>query len=321
MTLLLLTLALAVAAGTCFASPAPPAGGQHAVDVRVLGVTQDGGLPHIGCARPCCAEALRDPRRRARVASIALVVKPAGAPPRVFIVDATPDFPSQVATAVGEDGIAARPRGSPVDGILLTHAHVGHYAGLMYLGRESIAADRVPVYATERMSGFLSGNSPWSRLVTSGNIELRPIRPGVSFDPAPGLRIEALRVPHREEDSDVVGFLIAGPARRLLYIPDIDDWSRWDRDIAGLVGGVDVAILDATFWSPGELGRRSMADVPHPLVPSTMDRLEPLVRQGRRVIFIHLNHTNPALRPGSPERMEVERRGFEIAADGMTIPI
>lgn len=286
------------------------------VSAVVLGVAQDGGVPHLGCAKECCAAARRDPSRGARVASLALR---AGA--QVFLIDATPDLRSQVQTAVGESALGSRPRGRPVDGILLTHAHVGHYAGLIYLGRESIAADAVPVFATERMGAFLSANGPWRRLVDGHNIVLRTLTPGRPVELAPGLTVEPLRVPHREEESDVMGFLVTGPSRRLLYIPDIDDWSRWDRDIATLTGSVDCALLDGTFYTPGELGARAIADVPHPLVPSTMDRLEPLVKQGRRVIFIHMNHTNPILRPDSAERRQTERRGFEVAADGTEIPL
>ncbi|HEY3174650.1 MAG TPA: MBL fold metallo-hydrolase [Candidatus Polarisedimenticolia bacterium] len=315
---------LAVAAAAVALTVAPPPGEPVVprVVARVLGIAQDGGLPHLGCARECCVAARRDPARAARVASLGLRVEPPGdGAPRIFIIDATPDFRSQVDRALAPRTFADRPPGLPVDGILLTHAHIGHYTGLMYLGRESMAATAVPVYATRRMGEFLSTNGPWKRLVKGKHIELRTIEPGRPFDLAPGLSAEPLRVPHREEESDVVGFLVKGPSRRLLYIPDVDDWSRWDRDIASLVASVEIAVLDATFYSPGELGLRSLEEVPHPLVPSTMDRLEPLVKKGHRVIFIHLNHTNPALRRSSPEYLEIVRRGFEVAAEGLELPL
>jgi len=282
----------------------------------IVGVAQDGGVPHLGCVKECCREARSDPARAQRVASLAL-----RAGPKLFLIDATPDIRSQVATALGEQGLAARPARLPVDGILLTHAHIGHYTGLVYLGRESMAADEVPVFATDRFWAFLSGNSPWKRLVDGRHIIHIPLAAGGQVELAQGLSVEPFRVPHREEDSDVLGFLVKGPSRRLLYIPDIDDWSRWDRDIAELAGTVDVALLDGTFYAPSELGARSMAEVPHPLVTSTMDRLGPMVKQGRRVVFIHMNHTNPILRRGTAERREVERRGFEVASDGMELPL
>lgn len=310
-----LPLVLALAAGN--AGPAP----QPKVFARVLGVTQDGGVPHLGCVKECCREARRGSAGALHVASLALVVETADAARRVFIIDATPDLRAQVDRALSPSGLPDRPPGLPVDGILLTHAHIGHYLGLAYLGRESIGAAAVPVHATAKMSAFLSANGPWKRLVDGRHIDLKVMTPGVAVALAPGLSATPIRVPHREEESDVVGFLVAGPARRLLYIPDIDDWSRWDTDIAGLVAGVDYALLDATFYSASELGARSMADVPHPLVPSTMDRLEPLLKKGHRVIFIHMNHTNPILRASTPQRAATVGRGFEIAEEGLDLPL
>ena len=294
-----------------------------APDVKaiVLGIAQDGGVPHTGCARACCETARRNPLRAQRVASLGLVAVAPDGSRQVFLIDATPDFRSQLDDALGPGGAAARPAGLPLDGILLTHAHVGHYAGLIYLGRESAGARGVPVFATARMGKFLAENGPWKRLVDLGNIKLLTLAPGVAAQLAPGLSVTPLRVPHREEESDVVGFLVTGPRRKLLYIPDIDAWDKWDQDIAALVSAVDVALLDATFYAPTELPGRSLAEIPHPLVPATMDRLAEAARRGARVLFVHLNHTNPALDPGSAERREILRRGFDVAADRMELPL
>jgi pyrroloquinoline quinone biosynthesis protein B len=209
----------------------------------------------------------------------------------------------------------------PLDGIFLTHAHIGHYTGLVFLGKESMAARGVAVFGTRSMRTFLSSNGPWKRLVADGNIDLKPLASGRRIELDAGLSIEPLRVPHRDEESDAVGFIVRGPGGSLLYIPDIDSWDRWERDIESLVRSVDVALLDGTFFSAEELPGRPMEEIPHPLIRKSMARLEPAVRSGARVIFIHLNHTNPALRPGSAERLEVESRGFEIAEDGMELPL
>jgi len=315
----LATLAVPMLTGAAPAgAPSPSTPRVRAV---VLGIVQDGGLPHLGCTKTCCERARKDPSLAQRVASLALVDDVPGAPRRVFIIDATPDFRSQVDSALGETARLARPGGSPIDGILLTHAHIGHYTGLMYLGRESMAARSVPVWATPRMGAFLSGNGPWRRLVEGKHIDLQPLSPGTPVTLAPGLAAEPLKVAHREEESDAVGFIVTGPSRRLLYIPDIDDWGRWDRDISALVRTVDVALLDGTFYGPESLGTRSIAEVPHPYITATMDRLEPLVRAGKRVIFIHLNHSNPALAADSGERRSIERRGFEVATDGLELEL
>ncbi len=295
---------------------APRAPGVYA---RVLGVMQDGGQPHLGCARPCCEAARAGSAPPGRVASLGLIVVPADGPERVFLIDATPDFRSQLEDALGPEARARRPRDFPLDGILLTHAHVGHYAGLIYLGRESIGARGVPVHATARMADFLAANGPWRRLVEQGNVDLRRFQPDRPVALAPGLAVTPMRVPHREEESDVVGFLVEGPSRRLLYIPDVDAWERWDRSLTDLVATCDAALLDGTFYDAAEVAGRSIEEIPHPPIPVTMELLEPFAGPGRRILFIHLNHTNPALREGWPERLAIERRGFEVARDGLEL--
>ncbi|HET9481838.1 MAG TPA: MBL fold metallo-hydrolase [Candidatus Polarisedimenticolia bacterium] len=311
----------AIAALAAILLAAAPVDPKPRVTAIVLGVAQDGGLPHLGCVRDCCRAARRDPARARRVASLGLSVTAPDGQRKIFLIDATPDIRSQIDSLLGPGEGAARPQGLPVDGILLTHAHVGHYAGLIYLGRESMASRGVPLYASRRMAAFLSGNGPWRRLVEGRHVDLKELQPDRPVVLAPGLRATPIRVAHREEESDALGFLVEGPARRLLYIPDIDDWGRWDRDLAALVETVDVVLLDGTFYSAGEVPGRSLEEIPHPMIPATMDRLAGLVGAGRRVAFIHLNHTNPARRAGSPELAEIERRKFEIARDGLSFDL
>jgi len=279
----------------------------------VLGIAQDGGVPHIGCRQPLCVSARHDPARRQRVACLGLIDDSSG---QRFLIDATPDLASQV-DSLNEGRAAPNPR-RPVDGILLTHAHVGHYAGLMYLGREALGADRVPVLATPRMAGFLRHNDPWAQLARLGQIDIREVLPG--HEVAMGhFRVTPITVPHRDEISDTVGYRVRGPSRSLLYIPDIDKWERWDRRIADEVAAVDVALLDGTFQDAAEVPGRSLAEIPHPLVGETMGLLSaPALRA--RVRFIHLNHTNGLL--WDPEALRgVEARGFRVARDGDTFAL
>jgi pyrroloquinoline quinone biosynthesis protein B len=279
----------------------------------VLGIAQDGGVPHIGCRQPLCVSARHDPGRRQRVACLGLVDEASG---QRFLIDATPDLAAQI-DSLNEGRPPANPR-RPVDGIFLTHAHVGHYTGLMYLGREALGADRVQVHATARMAAFLWENQPWKQLVTQGQIEVREMLPGSEI--AMGrFRITPVSVPHRDEISDTVGYRVRGPSRSLLYIPDIDKWERWDRQVADEVAAVDVALLDGTFEDAGEIPGRSPADVPHPLVGETMARLGAPSLRGR-VHFIHLNHTNRLWWDADALRV-VEARGFRVARDGDAFPL
>jgi len=305
-------LALAVAGSLIVPFASSVSASEPALRAVVLGIAQDGGVPHIGCEQELCVSARRDSARRQRVASLGLVDERASAR---FVIDATPDFASQLDSL--NEGRVLKDRRKPVDGILLTHAHIGHYTGLMYLGREALGASGVPVYATPRMGRFLRENGPWSQLVSLGNIVLREIEPGRKFALTPDLEVTALVVPHRDEFSDTVGYLVRSPSGSLLYLPDIDKWEKWGWAIEDVVAQVDAAFLDATFFSLEELPGRSQGEVPHPLVGETMQRL---ARLAPRVRFLHVNHTNRLLFDAVAQR-EVESRGFRVAHDGDVLPL
>ena len=268
-----------------------------------LGSAQDAGMPHLGCFAETCEQA-RATGTRAAVASLAIVGEEDW-----YLVDATPDLPEQV-----------HRMGSLPSGVLLTHAHIGHYSGLMFLGKEGMHARGMPVWCSSAMADFLRGNAPWSQLVTLGNIDLRPFDDGrwegECFPLASGLAVTALRVPHRDEFADTWAFSIshalsAELPRPVLYLPDIDRWEDWEMDIVEVAGRHAAVVVDATFWDDGELGGRDMSGIPHPRVRATMDLLQPLVDAGTcEVVFTHLNHTNPLWDPGSPEALELRRRGF-----------
>ncbi len=279
--------------------------------VIVLGIAQDAGFPQAGCAKSCCAVAGRDPDARRHVSCLA-IVDPVSH--ERWLIDATPDLREQLRML---DAIEP-PRGVPgLAGILLTHAHIGHYTGLMFLGHESMGASAVPVYAMPRMRAFLASNGPWDQLVRLRNVTLREITDGGPVRLNERITVTPFRVPHREEYSEVVGFRITGPRRTVVFIPDVDKWERWDREIEDVIAEADVAYLDGTFFAEGELPGRDMSAIPHPFIAETMRRLAPLPAAERdKVRFIHLNHTNPALDPASDAARAIETAGFRVAREG-----
>ncbi len=291
----LLTAAL-LAAGCSGMAPQPPA--PPARRVVVLGAAQDGGLPHLGCFRDCCARA-RAAGRHEPVAALALVDGGDW-----WLVDATPDLPQQV------HAMGSLPRG-----ILLTHAHVGHYTGLMHLGREVLGARGMPVYCSEALAAFLRANGPWEQLVRLGNVELRTFRSGESFALGGNIQVEAVRVPHRDEyaDTHAFGVQMRGCAP-LLYLPDLDRWEGWEEQAAALWARYPLLVVDGTFYSGDELGGRDMREIPHPPVSLTLERLA--VGGPSAVWFTHLNHTNPLWDPASAEARAVAQRGFRVARAG-----
>jgi len=235
---------------------------------------------------------------------------------RRFLVEATPDVPEQIDLL---DSVAGdpRPRGTnPVDAVLLTHAHIGHYTGLIHFGREVSSTKALPLHATDRMFEFLKSAGPWSLLFELSQVAPHPLTPDRPTTLTDRLRVIPIVVPHRDEFSDTVGFRFEGPRKKLLFIPDIDRWERWERSIEAEVEAVDIALLDATFHSPAELPGRSLEEIPHPMVTETALRLKGLARS-RRVILIHMNHSNPICDPESAEARSVRAAGLEVATEGM----
>ena len=285
--------------------------------IVVLGTVQDGGMPQTGCDCANCSRARKDPKLARHVASLAIHVPKTG---HVYLVDATPDLPEQIEEI---HTFHAYPAGkvdrAPVDGVLLTHAHIGHYLGLAHFGFESLNTKEIPVWASPRMAEYLRMNGPWSQLVRLGNIALRELQPGQTFPLEEGITVKPIQVPHRDEYSDTLAFVIRGPSKTLLYVPDTDSWKAWPRPLTEVLEEekVDIALLDATFYSPDELPDRDVTKIKHPLVTQTMDLLEPLVKAGKlRVYFTHLNHSNPALDADGPARKAIEARGFRVLDEG-----
>lgn len=281
----------------------------------VLGTVQDGGLPQAGCYTPRCNAARQNPRF---VASLALVDLTAE---RFYLVDATPDITRQIDLIPGQAFRQRAQARRPFDGIFLTHAHIGHYLGLAVLGREGLGISSTPVYCSPGMADYLSNNGPWSLMVDEGRL----VFPSVQMDEwhrvDDTLSVRLIPVPHRHEFSDTVAFVFRGASRSLLYVPDIDRWEDWQVGIEDLVREVDVALIDGSFYSPTEVPGRNIEDIPHPLIPRSMDLLQSAVRDGNRVVFTHLNNTNPVHDEGSAEAREVSRRGFAVARAGMRFPL
>ena len=256
----------------------------------VLGIAQDGGIPHLRCTDGVCAAVRGGTRRPEKVASIGVVNRRTG---QAVLFDATPDLPAQVHALTG---------GRPPDRIFLTHAHIGHYTGLMYLGREAIGAREVPVSGTARMMAYLRANGPWSLLVSNRNITLQPIEPARAVEIGAGLRVTAFLVPHRDELSDTVGYRIEGPRATVLYVPDTDRWETWKTSIRDLADTADLVFVDGTFASPSEVSGRDISEIPHPMMSVTRKLL---AGTRARLWFIHVNHTNTEL-----EARDVVREGM-----------
>ena len=276
--------------------------------VLVLGVAQDGGYPHPGCKLECCRLAWKQDSVKWNVVSLAIVDQQQK---RWWLLEATPDITQQLQlfNELTEGHFNYLP-----DGILLTHAHIGHYTGLMYLGREAMGAKSVPVYVLPKFAAFINTNGPWSQLVKLKNIDLKIIEPDKSVKVSDMISITAFTVPHRDEFSETAGFKIETSSKKYLFIPDIDKWEKWSKKITNEVDKVDVAFLDATFYQAAELPGRDIREVPHPFVIETM-KLFSVFPQKNKIQFIHFNHTNPLMWNEAAQK-EFLKSGFGLAKQG-----
>jgi len=281
------------------------------MDLLVLGTAQDGGYPQAGCSDACCRHAWKT-RYQRLIASLAFYSRR-----NCFLIDVTPDFKYQYQLI--EKTIKTSPH---ISGIFITHAHLGHYAGLLEFGLEVMNSDAVPVYVMPKMKSFLENNAPFSQLVSLKNINLVAIEENQPIEMNGIFSITPFQVPHRNEFSETVGYSVQSSSKSVLYIPDIDSWEEWDTDINNMINKHDIAFLDGTFYDKKELKKRDIKDVPHPSILESMKKFSSLdVIDRQKVNFTHLNHTNNVLRINSKERNEVLKQGFKIATDGENISI
>ena len=273
--------------------------------VVILGIAQDGGAPHAACKKTCCIDKWNDPNLHNKVSSVGIVDPSSN---EVWMIDATPDFAEQLYLLTNNNK-------KNLKGIFLTHAHIGHYTGLMHLGREVMGAKSTVVNVMPKMESFLRNNGPWSQLVDLKNISLSGLSDNKKVQLNSRLSIVPFKVPHRDEFSETVGYRIEGPSKSLVFIPDIDKWSKWQTDIIDIVENSDYSLLDGTFYDINELPGRDMSQIPHPFIVETMK----LFKQSNKkdsIYFIHLNHSNPALDKSSDEFQNIINNGFNISQRG-----
>ena len=281
--------------------------------IVITGVAQDAGYPQPGCTKACCMAFYSGKTEKQNVVSLALIDEQSQ---DYILFEATRDMNGQLQLI---QPYLTKKQQQPA-AIFLTHAHIGHYTGLMYFGREAMNSSNVPVYTLPRFNDFLRNNGPWSQLVSLQNIVLHSMQPESIVRLRENVAVTALQVPHRDEFSETAGFIIQSKKKKLLFIPDIDKWSKWNRNIIELVQSVDYALIDATFYKNGELSNRNMNDIPHPFAEESMQlfsQLDPV--QKKKILFIHFNHTNPLLQKNSKAQLEVKQAGFAVAEQGQRI--
>ncbi len=280
-------------------------------ELIVLGIAQDAGFPQAGCTKEQCQLYWSGFEEKRSSVSLGLIDHETR---QAWMFEATPDFKDQLhhlTTATHAE----------LKGIFLTHAHMGHYTGLMHLGREVMGASKMPVYAMPKMAHYLSENGPWSQLVSLQNIAIEPLQVDSSIQLSPELSVTPFLVPHRDEFSETVGYKIHAPGKSILFIPDINKWNIWERSIIDEIATVDVAFIDGTFFDANELPGRDLNEIPHPFIEESIELFKNLPDSEKaKITFIHFNHTNPLIL-NSPERLQIVKLGFNVSYEGQTISL
>ena len=279
--------------------------------IYILGNTQDAGVPHIGCDSEFCQNNYESINYFYST-SIAVVDL---ANNKYILFEATPDITRQL-NKISNDLFQ---KFTLPESVYLSHAHIGHYSGLMYFGRESLGAKNINVRTLPRMTDFLKNNGPWSQLININNIELQKIDFNSTISSLNNIFIKPIQVPHRDEYSETAGFIIQGKTKKALFIPDIDKWKKWNENLEEIIYKYDYLLLDATFYDEKEINR-DINEIPHPLVIETIQLLDHLpIDQKNKIYFIHMNHTNMMLDPESKLSRVVNQKGFKIARVGQKL--
>lgn len=283
------------------------------IKVKFLGTAQDAGIPQIGCSCKICKEINEGKRKPVYPVSLGFINEKTG---RKFMAEATPAFPVQYGKLLDIE------KKEELGGIILTHAHIGHYSGLLSLGKEALNSKRIKVFASKKMGDFLRENGPWNQLVKLENIEIVEFQDRKTFTLDEGLKVTPLEVSHRNEYADTFGFVFEGE-KKIFFVPDIDSWKGFENDLENLIKECEYVILDATFYTKEEIGAvrgRNLNEIPHPTIEETMDFVLSRGLDPKKVIFTHFNHTN-MIYSDENIRKNVEEKGFILSYDDMEIEI
>ena len=285
---------------------------EKSVEIIVLGTMQDGGMPHLGCTKSCCEDYFKKGFSDKRVVSLGVSDHKKN---KNYLIEASPDISTQLNDFLINNS-------KKLDGIFITHAHIGHYSGLINLGREVFNASKIPLYLMPKMIDFISSNGPWDQLIKLKNVELKGVFHEKEEKLTENLTIIPFKVPHRDEYSETVGFKIIGPKKSALFIPDIDKWDKWNISIESLISQVDYAFLDGTFYDSKEINNRDVSEIPHPFIIESLYLFKDLKESERsKIYFIHLNHTNPLLNSKSEEYQHILASGYNVALEGLKLEL
>ena len=275
------------------------------VQITVLGIAQDGGMPQAGCNLNCCSEIQTKPELWR--SPVSLGIREGG---DLHLIEASRMIGKQLSMV-----------GNKIPkSVWITHAHLGHIDGLGQFGTESMNTEKVILHCSEKLSENIENTPSLKLLLENKNViigEWGMIKNG-------NLKITPIEIPHRDELTDNHALLIEGREEKLLFMPDHDSWNETLKSVKfGTIKEwlksweIDIALIDGTFWNDKEIKRRSQKDVKHPPIEETLERIGVSEKGDPRIVFVHLNHTNPVFNRETKEYKKVIEMGWEVGTEGM----
>jgi len=299
--------------------------------IIVLGAAAGGGLPQWNCGCANCRAARGDhPELASTQASIAV----SGDGTNWFLINASPDLRAQINANPALHPPVGVLRGSPIAGVILTNGEVDAVAGLLTL-RERAAFS---IYGHPDVLAMLAANSIFNvldpalvrREAMAVDVPFQPTLPGgapsgleVTAFAAPGKPALFLEGQRGGSEGDTLGLVVRDleGGRRLVFLAAC---AAVTPEIIDRLDGADAVFFDGTLWADDEMIRQGLSQktgqrMGHIAMQPAIEALAGIDRPAR--YFLHINNSNPALQPGSPERRQAEAAGWQIPADGMEITL
>src|SRR6056297_1628884 len=290
--------------------------------IKVLGTAQDGGYPQPDCSCPNCIAAKKDRNLIRLPASLGILdVKNK----KSYIIDATPHFPAQL-QSLNKTAQKYNFPDDHLEAVFLTHAHIGHYTGLIYFRKEAINYNNFTIFTSESMKKFLIKKQPWKTLIENNNINLSLFKFGKNIEEIKKPQIKAIKVPHRAEYTDTASFLIKGESKTFFYLPDIDSWQNFKKKFNKVSSSSDLLLVDGTFFDKKELTKyrgRNIQNVPHPTIKKTISEINKgkLKLNNSKLYFTHFNHTNKVLNPDYRKDSFFQKENINILNENIIFEI
>lgn len=306
--------------------------------VIVLGAAAGGGVPQWNCGCRICQAARKMPALQGSQASIAVSVDDE----HWFLINASPDLRQQLIANPPLHPKAGQLRHSPIAGVILTNGEVDAVAGLLSM-REGSPFN---LYAHPRVLAILQANSIFNVLAEK-NVHRQSLAIDKGFEPtlpngAPsGLAVLPFAVPGKsawyleghahpagdtEDDGDTLGLRFEEKATGQ-YFFFVAACARVTPELKQRLHGAPLVLFDGTVWHDNELidaglGVKTGQRMGHLSMSGDDGAIAMLADAGiGRKYFLHINNSNPALLPDSPEREKLQEAGWTLPHDGMEITL